>query len=188
MQRTGGPYGTNSVATASADCRICRFGSDRTWQITSSVVGKFRRLQCLVLRSVLSDFINLRSAECVYSYYGLRVCSQTNKCLGGNIFVVANAWILLRPVAQLYGHVRTDWKQCFVMDCSLSHPAGHKQFTCSHSVLRNTRLNVQCVFLLAFLCTISRNLTWALFSSVGPWGSCRLPDPLTVFCDMFATV
>jgi len=27
----------------------------------------------------LSDFINLRSAECVCSYYGLRVCSQTNK-------------------------------------------------------------------------------------------------------------
>jgi len=27
----------------------------------------------------LSDFINLRSAECVRSYYGLRVCSQTNK-------------------------------------------------------------------------------------------------------------
>jgi len=27
-----------------------------------------------VLRSVLSVFINLRSAECVCSYYGLRVC------------------------------------------------------------------------------------------------------------------
>ena len=39
----------------------------------------FRRLQCLVLRSVLSVFINLRSAECVCSYYELRVCSQTNK-------------------------------------------------------------------------------------------------------------
>jgi len=46
--------------------------------------------------------------------------------------------ILLRPVAQLYGQVRTDWNQCFVIDCSLSHPAGHKPFTCSHSVLRNT--------------------------------------------------
>ena len=45
---------------------------------------------------------------------------------------------LLRPVAQLYGQVRTDWNQCFVIDCSLSHPAGHKPFTCSHSVLRNT--------------------------------------------------
>jgi len=44
-----------------------------------SVTLWFRRLQCLVLRSVLSDFINLRSAECVCSYYGLRVCSQTNK-------------------------------------------------------------------------------------------------------------
>ena len=39
----------------------------------------FHLLQCLVLRSVLSVFINLRSAECVCSYYGLRVCSQTNK-------------------------------------------------------------------------------------------------------------
>ena len=28
---------------------------------------------------VLSDFINLRSAECVCSYYGLRVCSQIKK-------------------------------------------------------------------------------------------------------------
>jgi len=39
-----------------------------------SVTIRFRRLQCLVLRSVLSVFINLRSAECVCSYYG-----QTNK-------------------------------------------------------------------------------------------------------------
>jgi len=44
-----------------------------------SVTLWFRRLQCLVLRSVLSVFINLRSAECVCSYYGLRICSQTNK-------------------------------------------------------------------------------------------------------------
>ena len=41
-------------------------------------------------------------------------------------------------VAQLYGQVRTDWNQCFVIDCSLSHPAGHKPFTFSHSVVRNT--------------------------------------------------
>jgi len=26
--------------------------------------------------------------------------------------------VLLRPVAQLYGQVRTDWNQCFVIDCS----------------------------------------------------------------------
>jgi len=32
-------------------------------------------LQWLVLRSVLYVFIDLRSAECVSSYYGLRVCS-----------------------------------------------------------------------------------------------------------------
>jgi len=44
-----------------------------------SVTLWFRRLQCLVLRAVLFVFIDLRSAECVCSYYGLRVCSQTNK-------------------------------------------------------------------------------------------------------------
>jgi len=44
-----------------------------------SVTLWFHRLQCLVLRSVLSVFINLRSADCVCSYYWLRVCSQTNK-------------------------------------------------------------------------------------------------------------
>ena len=44
-----------------------------------SVTLWFRRLKYLVLRSVLSVCINLRSAECVCSYYGLRVCLQTNK-------------------------------------------------------------------------------------------------------------
>jgi len=39
-----------------------------------SVTLWFRRLQGLVLRSVLSVFLNLRSAECVCSYYGLRDC------------------------------------------------------------------------------------------------------------------
>jgi len=38
----------------------------------------FCQLQCLVLRSVLSVFINLRSAECVCSYYGLRVVAIGN--------------------------------------------------------------------------------------------------------------
>ena len=32
---------TSSVATASVDCHVRRFGSDRTWQITSSVGGNF---------------------------------------------------------------------------------------------------------------------------------------------------
>jgi len=79
--------------------------------------------------------------------------------------------ILLRPVAQLYEQVRTDWNQCFVIDCSLSHPAGHKPFACSHSVLRNTWLNIHavrwCVFLLAFLCMYlrSRGTLLALFVS-----------------------
>ena len=45
---------------------------------------------------------------------------------------------LLQPVAQPYGQVRTDWNQGCIIDCSLSFPAGHKPFTCSHSVLRNT--------------------------------------------------
>jgi len=43
-----------------------------------SVTLWFRRLQGLVLRAVLSVFIDMRSAECVCSYYGLHVCSQTN--------------------------------------------------------------------------------------------------------------
>ena len=38
-----------------------------------------RRLQCLVLRSVWSVFMNLRYAGCVCLYYGLRAWSQTNK-------------------------------------------------------------------------------------------------------------
>jgi len=44
-----------------------------------SVTLWFRLLQCLVKRSVLSVFIDLRSAECVCLHYGLRVWSQTNK-------------------------------------------------------------------------------------------------------------
>jgi len=54
-------------------------------------------------------------------------------------------FLVLRPVAHPYGHVRTDRNQCFVIDCSLSHPAGHKPFTCSHSVFRNAWLNIQTV-------------------------------------------
>ena len=80
--------------------------------------------------------------------------------------------LVLRPVAQLYGQVRTDWNQCFALDCSLSHPAGHKPFTCSHSVLRNTWLNIHAVCWTRFsarlsvhVFTISQNLTWALFVS-----------------------
>ena len=79
---------------------------------------------------------------------------------------------LSRPVAQLYGQVRTDRNQYFVIDCSLSHPAGHKPFTCSRSVLRNTWLNIHGVRWMRFsarlsvhVFTISRNHTWALFVS-----------------------
>ena len=83
-----------------------------------------------------------------------------------------NKKILLRPVAQLYEQVRTDWNQCFVIDCSLSHPAGRKPFTCSHSVLRNTWLNIHTVRWMRFsaclsvhVFTILRNLTWSFFVS-----------------------
>ena len=50
----------------------------------------FRRLQCLVLRAVLSVFIDMRSSECVCSHYGLRACSQTNK-----LNVLHKSWFLL---------------------------------------------------------------------------------------------
>jgi len=65
-----------------------------------------------------------------------RVPHTIHRALDGHFF--EKEGMLLRPVAQLYGQVRTDWNQCFVIDCSLGHPAGHKPFTCSHSVLRNT--------------------------------------------------
>ena len=77
--------------------------------------------------------------------------------------------VVLRPVAQLYGQVRTDCNQCFVIGCSLSHPAGHKPFTCS---LRNMWLNIHAGRWMRFsarpsvhVFTISRNLTWPLFVS-----------------------
>ena len=65
-----------------------------------------------------------------------------------------------------------DWNQYFVIDCSLSHPAGHKPFTCSHSVLRTTWLNIHAVRWMRFSARLSvhvfttlRNLTWSLFVS-----------------------
>ena len=93
---------------------------------------------------------------------------------------------LLRPVAQLYGQVRTDWNQCFVMDCSLSFPAGHKPFTCSHSVLRNTWLNIHAVRWMRFssrlsvhVFTISQNLTCSLFVSSAV---CELSSAWSINC------
>jgi len=59
-------------------------------------------------------------------------------------FIVFHEFLgVLQPVAQLYGQVHTDWNQCFVIDYSLSHPAGHKPFIWSHSVFRNTCLNIR---------------------------------------------
>jgi len=66
--------------------------------------------------------------------------------------------VVLRSVAQVYGQVRTDWKQCFVIDCSLSHPAGHKPFTAFY-VTRDSIFTpfVECVFLFAFQCMYFRS-------------------------------
>ena len=58
-------------------------------------------------------------------------------------------------MAQLYGQVRTDWNQCFVIDCSLSHPAGHKPFSCSHSVLCNAWLNIHAIRWMRFSARLS---------------------------------
>ena len=102
-------------------------------------------------------------------------------CVSETVLTINRRWSLLfvgfankvlRPVAQLYGQVRTDWNKCFVIDCSLSNPAGHKPFTCSHSVLRNTWLNIHAVRWMRFsarlsvhVFTTSRNLNWSLFVS-----------------------
>ena len=104
------------------------------------------------------------------------------------------ACVVLRPVAQLYGQIRSDWNQCFVIDSSWSHRLGTNR-SHVHTAFYVTRDSiftpfVECVFLLTFLCMYlrSRGTFLAHFSWVVPWASCRLPDPLTVFCDMFAAV
>ena len=63
----------------------------------------------------------------VVNSFKQKVVSQKND-------LFATVTLLLRPVAQLYGQVRMLWNQCIVIDCSLTHPAGHKPFTCSHCV------------------------------------------------------
>jgi len=60
---------TSSVATASADCHVWRFGSDRTRQITSSVVGNFldgnifvqanEWISCNTIVLVISPLVNM---------------------------------------------------------------------------------------------------------------------------------
>ena len=108
--------------------------------------------------------------------------------------------MLLRPVAKLYGQVRTDWNQRFViivmarwairLDTNRSHV--HTAFYVTRDSIFTPF--VECIFLLALLCMYLRSRgTYLislldLFSSVMAWASCRLPDPLTVFCDMFAAV
>jgi len=70
-----------------------------------SVTLWFRRLQCLVLRSVLSVFINLHQAGCVCLSYGLRVCSQTNK-LSGWFHFTTSAWKLVSSsVLGIFGSI-----------------------------------------------------------------------------------
>ena len=81
---------------------------------------------------------------------------------------------LLRPVAQLCGQVRTDWNQCFVIDCSLSLRLGtnRSHVHTAFYVPRDSIFTpfVECVFLLAFLCMYlrSRRTLLRLFSSVVP--------------------
>jgi len=117
------------------------------------LIGRF-----LVLFSHYSSLCVPHLVSCI-AYYSLQ--TQQTKLI-----------VVLRPVAQLYGQVRTDWNQCFVIVCSFSHPAGHKPFTCSHSVLRNTWLNIHAVRWMRFsarlfvhVFTISQNLTSALLVS-----------------------
>jgi len=79
----------------------------------------------------------------------------------------ASHLLMLRPVAQLYGQVRTDWNLCFVIDCSLSHPAGHKPSTCSHSVLRNTCLNIHAVRWMSFSSRFFMQRDYSKFHDAG---------------------
>jgi len=137
-----------------------------------------------------SEFCWNTSLGSVMTMRKLFTTSSINSLLWGRVIMM-----LLRPVAQLYGQVRTDWNQCIVIDCSLSHPAGHKPFACLHSVLPNTWLNIHAVHWMRFsarlsvhVFTIQRNLTGGSFSSVVPWASCRLSDPLSVYCDIFAAI
>ena len=121
-----------------------------------------------------SMFFNRSSAEPQGSgsgCHGLRQNIETNTD-ATFLLIWLITKVVLRPVDQLYGQVRTDWNQCFVMDCSLSHPAGHKPFTCLHSVLGNTWLNIHAVRWMRFsarlsvhVFTISQNLTYSLFVS-----------------------
>jgi len=53
---------------------------------------------------------------------------------------------LKRLVTTVYGQVRMLWNQWIVIDCSLSHPAGHKPFTCSHQRWARIRTGSDCIF------------------------------------------
>jgi len=107
--------------------------------------------------------------------------------------------ILLQPVAQPYGQVHTDWNQGCIIDCSenciidrlgTNRSHVHTAFYVTRDSIFTPFVECICIFLLVFLCMYlrSRRTLLALFSSVVPWASYRLADPLTVFCDMFAAV
>ena len=81
-----------------------------------SVTLWFRRLQCLELGSVLSVFINLRSAECVCSYYGLRVCDkQINELNFATVVWWASHNVLLNPFCVNAFTPRHICEACFVL-------------------------------------------------------------------------
>ena len=80
---------------------------------------------------------------------------------GSTLTLASFILVVLWPVAQLYGQVRTDWNQCFVIDCSLTIRLGTNR-SHVHTAFYVTRDSifapfVECVFLLAFLCMYLRS-------------------------------
>jgi len=58
----------------------------------------------------------------------------------GTADINASATLLLRPVAQLYGQVRSEWNQCFVkITPSSSHRIPWIRFTAHACVLQSER-------------------------------------------------
>ena len=91
----------------------------------------FRRFQCLVKRSVLSVFINLRSAECVCLYYGLRVWPQINK-LNNNIIIKKISQILER--AQTKNRGPFEARKLKMGSPILHTPYTHKDHYCTRNL------------------------------------------------------
>jgi len=86
------------------------------------------------------------------------------------------------------------WNQRVGIDCSLSHPAGHKPFTCSHCVCmyhvtQQSRLVLD-AFFCSHICACVYDLAESCmgsFSRVVSRASCCLTHRSTVFCDIFVS-